>query len=253
MKNYYVYKLVDKITNEFYIGSRGTSKDIELDSYMGSPYVWIPNKENLVKTIVKSGFKSKEEAILYERKLIVDCICNELNRNYSIPHPNITRDNLVTAKDVTTGKILTIFKDDPLFGSQYVGVTKGKVVVRDKDGNMFSCDVNNENYINGEYIHVAVGMLLGAEHHNWEKVWVNNGTKQELIPSKYIADFIKNGFMVGTLQKGKTTNSAHVSSVWVNDGNSNRRINSNELTYYENLGFSRGRVGLRKYKKRNNE
>jgi len=83
---HYVYKLTETISGEFYYGSRTFNGDIELDSYLGSMVTWKPNKDNLIKEIIKSDFSSRDEAIEYESNIISDSINNPLNRNYYIPH-----------------------------------------------------------------------------------------------------------------------------------------------------------------------
>jgi hypothetical protein len=86
-KTYYVYKLTDKITNEFYYGSRscyGNSSDDT--SYMGSMVTWQPNKINLIKEIIRDDFNSRDELMRYESSIIKEHINNPLNRNYHIPN-----------------------------------------------------------------------------------------------------------------------------------------------------------------------
>jgi hypothetical protein len=82
---HYVYKLEDIKSGEFYFGSRTCHTNIEDDHYMGSPKTWKPNKENLQKTILKSDFENREDALLYEKEIVEENIKHPLNRNYSIP------------------------------------------------------------------------------------------------------------------------------------------------------------------------
>lgn len=83
---HYVYRLDDPITGEFYIGSRSCKCKIEDDTYMGSYKTWQPeNKSRLIKTILNSNFKNRENTIEFERLIIKENIGNELNRNYNIP------------------------------------------------------------------------------------------------------------------------------------------------------------------------
>jgi hypothetical protein len=82
---HYVYRIEDKKTGEFYFGSRTCKCNIEEDRYMGSPVIWKPNKENLYKIILKSDFVNREDALLYEKRLVEENIKHPLNRNYSIP------------------------------------------------------------------------------------------------------------------------------------------------------------------------
>lgn len=83
---HYVYRIEDRKTGEFYFGSRTCKCNIEEDTYMGSMKIWKPNKQNLYKVILKSDFENRENAILYEKKLVEENIKRRLNRNYSIPN-----------------------------------------------------------------------------------------------------------------------------------------------------------------------
>lgn len=83
---HYVYKLEDIKTGEFYFGSRTCRCNIEDDNYMGSPTTWKPNKNNLVKLILKDDFENRTDALLYEKNIVEQYIKHPLNRNYSIPN-----------------------------------------------------------------------------------------------------------------------------------------------------------------------
>lgn len=244
MKKYYVYKL-ESLNGEYYFGSRGCDCDPIDDTYMGSPSVWKPNKDELLKTIIRN-FNTRKEAILFERELIIKNINNKLNMNFSIPHPNICRENLITAID-KDGNVISISSDDPLYGIEYFGVTKGKVLVRDVDGNVFYTDIKDKRYLSGELVHNNKGLITGKDHPNYDKVWINNGKLQRLIPkdSPY-----PNGWKYGTLQKGKTTPSAHAGTCWVHNDKENKRISSVELGEYLENGWVRGRNKLGSYKRK---
>jgi hypothetical protein len=244
-KNYYVYKLTDKITGEFYIGSRGCDCEISEDKYMGSPKVWKPNNKNLLKEVLNL-FGNRCDAILHERELILNNISNSLNMNFGIPHPNIARENLVTAKD-KNGKIISISTKDPLFGVEYFGVTKGLVLVKDNENNVFLTDLSDPRYVSGELSHYNKGLMLNKDHPNFNKIWVNNGHQQKLIT----IDEISEGWTVGTLQKGKKTLSSHNNTLWVHNAKlkETRRIFEGDLKKYSNNGWSLGRIKLGVYKK----
>jgi hypothetical protein len=84
--NHYVYGIYHKDTFEFYFGSRSCKGNVDKDiDYKGSMITWKPNKDQLIKKIIKSNFVSREEAILLEKELIKKNIKNPLNRNYNIP------------------------------------------------------------------------------------------------------------------------------------------------------------------------
>ena len=86
---HYVYKVTEKLTGEFYIGSRSCKCNTHEDSYMGSMITWKPNKANLHKEILCSTFDSRHDANLYEIKLITEFITDKLNRNFHIPGEDI--------------------------------------------------------------------------------------------------------------------------------------------------------------------
>jgi hypothetical protein len=250
MKTYYVYQVTDPITKEFYIGSRSFSGNIDEDNYTGSPYVWKKSKV-LEKIIIKEGFSSLEQAIEYERELIIANIKNPLNRNYSIPHPKWNRDGKVTAKD-EKGKIISVFINDPLLKTSLFGVTKGKVVVRDENGNIFMTDKDNPDYLSGKLQHANKGQMTGEFHPNIGKRWINDGQIQKLIKTDIISEYIQNGWFLGTLQKGKKTESSHTGSCWIHniELQQSKRIKSSDLDGYLSKGWLKNRLKLGKYEKR---
>lgn len=250
MKEYYVYIVKDTETMEFYIGCRGFKGDPVDDKYLGSPYTWKPNIENLVKTIIKKGFKNMSDAMVLERSLIIENINNKLNRNYSIPYSRFNRSDLITAKD-KNGRIVSINKNDPLFGVEFFGITKGKVLVRDSDNNVFYVDKDDFRYKSGILIHNNKGRMNSGESHlNYGKKQINDGINQKLVSCDEIDDYIKKGWKIGTLQKNKTTNSSHCNKAWISKDKINKRVNKSDLEYYLNLGWSIGRKNMKKYEKR---
>jgi|688.fasta_scaffold366849_2 hypothetical protein len=247
MKKYYVYKL-ENSDGEFYFGSRGCNCDPYDDKYLGSPKIWKPQKNLLVKTILRI-FDNRRECIMFERDLILKNINDKSNRNYGIPHPNITRENLISAVD-KKGNTLTICKEDPLFGIEYFGVTKGRVPVRDDDGRVIMVDLNDPRYVSGELKSANHNLTpKGKDHQNYEKNWINDGISQRLIPKE---SPIPQGWKKGTLQKGLTTNSSHVGKCWIHNKelNKTKRIEKSDLDFYLSNGWDKNRLKLGKYAKR---
>jgi hypothetical protein len=235
MKNYYVYRVEDRETREFYIGSRGFDGDPSDDTYLGSYAVWKPIKERLEKTILQQNFSSMEEAILYEREIIKSVIDHPLNRNYSIPHPKLSRDNIVTGRN-SSGKIVSVHCNDPMFLSgEIVGLTKGMVLV-EKDSKRYYVSVNDPMYKSGELKHANTGKFRGNLNRNFGKKWVNDGNRQYLVDKNSDTNLQE-----GTLQRGKITNSAHSKTCWVTDGVRSVRISENELNSYLQNNWTRGR------------
>ncbi|MDR8390972.1 NUMOD3 domain-containing DNA-binding protein [Aliifodinibius sp. S!AR15-10] len=71
---YYIYKIIDIVTQEFYIGCRKYEGNPENDNYMGSfgENTWQPNPDNLEKQIL-GIFSDKVEAYQLEEELIHKC------------------------------------------------------------------------------------------------------------------------------------------------------------------------------------
>jgi len=92
MKLHYVYKLENPNTKEFYFGSRSCDCNPIDDEYMGSMTAWVVDKNILEKIIVKSNFKNRTDAVLFESELIKNHINDSLNRNYHIPNENFHKD-----------------------------------------------------------------------------------------------------------------------------------------------------------------
>lgn len=250
MKKFYVYFVEDQSTKEFYIGSRGFDGNPLDDKYLGSPYTWKPNFKNLSKKILKYDIENMYDAISYERELILNNINNPLNRNYSIPYSRFNRSDLITAKD-KNGKILSISKNDPLFGIEFFGITKGLVLVKDENNNKFLVSTSDERYINGDLVHNNIGLIRGDSHPNYGKIWINNGEKQIFIKNEDIKLYLGNSWEIGTLQKNKRTNSSHYNTTWINKDGINKRIKKDDLINHINEGWSGGRIGLKKYKTKN--
>lgn len=244
MKNYYVYRIFDAKTNEYYIGSRGCKCNPEEDKYMGSPKTWKPNSKNLKKEIIKDGFDSIQTALDFERKLIIENINHPLNRNYAIPHRNITREGLILCKD-NNGKSITIDSKDPLFGKKFFGFTKGKVVVVDDNGKTFQISVNDERYLSGKLKHVST-INKGNKHHSFNKKWISNGTQNKIVEKDYKTP---KGWYEGSSLKGKRTNASHYGTCWINKEKETLRIHKNDLDKYLSQGWIKGRGKLGKYKK----
>jgi hypothetical protein len=78
---HYVYKITEKITNEFYYGVRTCDCNPIDDPYMGSMITWKPNKNNLLKEIL-CEFNSRDAASEFESTVIKDNITHPLNKNY---------------------------------------------------------------------------------------------------------------------------------------------------------------------------
>lgn len=148
---HYVYKIVDLITGEFYIGSRSCKCKVEDDCYMGSYYTWKPDDNaQLVKEIIKSDFNTRDEAVMHEADLIKKCINDKLNKNYHIPIAGFHSHGRVSVKDEYGNTFSIDITDERYISGELKAVACDTVPVIDADGNRFRISKNDERYINGE-------------------------------------------------------------------------------------------------------
>ncbi|MCK9574694.1 MAG: hypothetical protein WC979_00090 [Candidatus Pacearchaeota archaeon] len=154
---HYVYKVTDIETGQFYIGSRSTKLNSELDDYLGSWKVWKPKVANLRKEILKDDFNCREDAMKFEAEEITKVINDPLNENYHIPGIGYCVNGRVTVKD-KNGKHYSVAIDDPRYLSgEFVMMNKDMVTVKDTNGNVFQVSVFDERYLSGEVMFIQKG------------------------------------------------------------------------------------------------
>ena len=88
---YYIYKMTDPNTGEFYIGRRSSSIEPELDiTYRGSMSTWKKeenfDKNILIKEILVKDIETMEELCELEPIMIESVIKDPLNKNAHIPN-----------------------------------------------------------------------------------------------------------------------------------------------------------------------
>lgn len=82
---HYVYKLTCQKSDEYYFGSRSSKVHPSVDPYLGSMLSWNPVKSDLMKTIVRSDFTSRTDAVEYESSLIQSNINDVKCKNAHVP------------------------------------------------------------------------------------------------------------------------------------------------------------------------
>ena len=103
---------------------------------------------------------------------------------------------------------------------ELVGVTKGRVVAKDKDGNAFSVSVDDERIKTGELVHVSTGLITVKDKNgntfkvskddprylSGEYVGVSRGNKwiknialneRKCVPKTEIEVYLNNGWVLG--------------------------------------------------------
>jgi len=146
-------------TGEFYFGSRGCKCEPEEDiKYLGTMYVWKPDKSKLTK-IILDKFNTREEAYIHEAELITVHINNPLNRNYHIPNKGFHVEGRMTAKDKYGNTYCVSIDDLRLKTGELFSITKGMVTVKDKYNNTFQISNKDERFLTGELKHITTGEL----------------------------------------------------------------------------------------------
>lgn len=159
MKYFYFYKITNLINNHFYYGVHITNN--LNDGYMGSGkrLKYAIKKygiENFTKEILKY-FDSKEEAFEYESEIVNENLVKN-NNCYNLTKGGhgswIHNKGKVTVRD-KEGNIFNVDKNDPRYISgELVFNLKGTTTVKDKNGNCFRIKIDDPRYISGELVSV---------------------------------------------------------------------------------------------------
>ena len=159
MKYFYFYKITNNINNHFYYGVHCTN-NIN-DNYMGSGkrLNFAKKKyglENFSKEIL-IFFNSKEEAFEYEEQIVNETLINDPNC-YNLTkggHGSWSHTKgKITVKD-KYGNIFDVDKNDERYISgELISVNKGTTTVKDKNGKCFRISINDPRYISGELVSV---------------------------------------------------------------------------------------------------
>lgn len=160
MKKYnYFYKITNNLNNHFYYGIHSTN-DLE-DGYMGSGtrlhYAYKKyGIENFTKEIIKF-FDTRKECAEYEAEMVTE--------------------ELVHSKEC-----YNVSCGGDVFN------TIGTISVRDKDGKCFRCSQYDENYLNGNYIPVAKGLVFAVD--------INTNKNISITSDEYYSN--KDKYIAGT-------------------------------------------------------
>jgi len=234
MKYFYFYKITNNINNHFYYGIHSTEN--LNDGYMGSGkrlhYAY--NKygiENFSKEIIKF-FNSEEEAFEYESEIVNENLIKNPNC-YNITnggHGSWSHTKgKITVKD-KDGNCFDVTKDDPRYLSgELIFIHKGTTTVKDKDGNCFRINIDDPRYISGELI--SVNKDIPKKKTSIEKM------------KKSLKEYYKTHKWHGLSGE----NHPYYGLIWIKKEEKCIRINKEELNKYLLDGWELGRE-LPKYK-----
>ena len=249
----YFYRITNNINGNYYYGIHST--DNINDGYMGSGKRLLKayklfGGENFSKEILKY-FDNREELEKYEASVVTEELVKDENcynailGGGKIPTlgmvPVYGNDNcytLITTEEYnankekyqtpTTGYIVvrkpcenTFYKIpmEEYYGheNEYIKPSTGFVTVKDKNGNIYSVSIDDERYVSGELVYVWKGRQHEKEY--FEK--------------------IKKTFKEIKHQQGEKN--SRYGTVWVTKNGVNKSINKNELEFYINDGWVKGR------------
>lgn len=125
--------------------------------------------------------------------------------------------NYIISKDIKTNKIMRVSYKDFQSNENYVGLTKNKVLVKDKNNSAFLVDINDERLINGELTYFWKGRKHTEE------------TKNK----------IKNTMILQNHQKGEKN--SQYGTCWIYNDVENKKIQKSDLDNYISLGWKQGR------------
>ena len=251
---YTVYKVTNNINNKIYIGVHKTT-NID-DGYMGSGKLIKSaiNKygiENFSKEILKI-FDNEADMFRMEAELVNEHFVSE-STNYNIRIGgdggwSHLKDNLlVKDKD---GNVFSVKRDDPRYlNGELVHNTTGLLTVKDKDGNTFSVKRDDPRYLNGELVHNTTGRVTVKDKDgNTFSVETNDPRylSGELVHNwcnkKHTEETKKLiGLATSKHQRGK--GNSQYGTVWIYSLTEqiNRKIKREELEEYIDAGWVRGR------------
>lgn len=206
---YYVYRVTDPSTGEYYIGSRSCRCSISDDPYMGSMSTWKPDKRKLVKLVLRSDFQTRADAMQFEIETISNCIKDPLNRNYHIPNLGFSswgrrgvNSNTIwmhdPLDDVNRRVPLELVEDyrqrgwnlgrKPMRPRTTVSRNRGKVNVVDASGKNFRVSTDDPRIASNELRLTQQG-----------RVWICDATRtmSKLVPREEVSAYEQIGWRVG--------------------------------------------------------
>lgn len=122
------------------------------------------------------------------------------------------------------GSLKVIKKED--MTEEFEPFSKGKTVVKDKEGNTFYVDVDDPRYVSGELRFFREG-----------KKWMHKGNKKIQVDPDKVEEKLKEGWEIGLMQDGY---------YWVTKDGINKKIEKPLLEEYLRAGWRKGAAQIKK-------
>lgn len=159
---YIVYKTTNNINSKIYVGYHKT--DNLHDSYLGSGTdlcrdIKAFGKSNFTREILYT-FDTAEEALLMESKIVTqEFIQREDTYNIIKGGGSInTSEHIVIINDDGSRGLLSTNSENFINGD-YTHVNHNRVIVKDKDNNIYSVFKDDDRYLSGELVGIAKGKV----------------------------------------------------------------------------------------------
>lgn len=201
-----LYKITNKLNGMIYIGVHKTQN--KNDSYMGSGSkiklaIKKYGKENFKKTILKECSSSKELFKSESQMVNEDFLKRKDVYNLALGGYNgvgFTTKGKVTVKDSNGNTSMVSVKDSRYLSGELKPILFGKVIVKDSKGKTYQVDKNNPRYLKGKLISVSTGMVTVKDKNE-------NNLRVSKKDSRYLSGELKSvaiGKIIVKNLKGKT-------------------------------------------------
>lgn len=246
---HYIYKITNILNGKYYVGKH-SSNCIQKDGYMGSG-------KHLKNAIKKYGRENFNREILYQFEDEVQAYTMEqqiVNQDFVL-QPNTYNQTIggigghlysvrgkIIVKD-ESGNIFSIDKDDPRWlNGSVVGVTKGiksGITVKDQEGNCFKVEETDQRWISGELVGVSKGIIRSDQFKNNLRNRMQ-GTTVPFETRMKISESLKR--CKCTQERKNKVRKFHKNSVWINNNDNQKFVQSQLVPEYLSQGWNKGRI-----------
>ena len=167
-KYHYFYKITNNTNSHYYYGVHNT--DNLDDGYMGSgkrlQYAYKKyGIENFTKEILKM-FQTSEEAFLYEAEVVTEeLVKDDACYNCELGGVFIDTTGFASVKDKDGNRFLVDINNEKYKSGELVGVSKGTVCVFNESGNGMRVSVDDERYLTGKLRPICKGKMVVKDIH----------------------------------------------------------------------------------------
>lgn len=246
-KYHYFYKITNLINGKYYYGVHNTYN--LNDGYMGSGtrISYAINKygvQSFIKEILMF-FDTQEEAFEYESKIVTEDLVKDdncYNQKCGGDYSWKTTKDTVSVRD-EFGNCFRVHKDDERFlKGELVGVTKGMSIAEDNNGNRFYVYKDDIRYQEGTLHHVGKGKTLYKDKNdnvyfvNVNDIRVLNGELVHISKGKKLSVEHKN-----KIKKSLANVDMSHKTCWVCNETNSIKINKNDLNFYIENGYQKGK------------